>query len=93
MLFERFIASFKVPGNVGFLMYLADAFGYLGSVFIMLYKQFGPAAKSWSDFYIESSYSMGVIMLILIIGSGLYFIKKRNNNIKINNKQLEFSYE
>jgi hypothetical protein len=33
---ERFIAAFKIEGNVGFLMYLSDSLGYLGSVFIYL---------------------------------------------------------
>ena len=28
--FERMIATFKIKGNVGFLIYVADAFGYLG---------------------------------------------------------------
>jgi hypothetical protein len=26
------IATFKYAGNVGFLMYVADSFGYLGSI-------------------------------------------------------------
>ena len=30
MVFERLIAAFKQKGNIGFLMYLADTFGYLG---------------------------------------------------------------
>jgi len=38
--FERWIASFKITGTVGFVMYLADAFGYLGSVGVLLYKEF-----------------------------------------------------
>jgi hypothetical protein len=36
--FERLIASFRIAGNVGFLIYFADAFGYLGSVVVMLSK-------------------------------------------------------
>ena len=38
VLFERFIATFKLIGNVGFLIYIADSFGYLGSVSIILTK-------------------------------------------------------
>ena len=33
--FERLIALTKDRGNIGFLMYLADAFGYLGYVILM----------------------------------------------------------
>jgi hypothetical protein len=31
MLFDRLIAAFKYAGNAGFIIYLADSFGYLGS--------------------------------------------------------------
>ena len=34
MLFERMIASFKRPANVGFLIYISDSFAYLGSICI-----------------------------------------------------------
>ncbi|HRH60831.1 MAG TPA: DUF5690 family protein, partial [Chitinophagaceae bacterium] len=30
--FERMIASYRISANVGFIMYISDAFGYLGSV-------------------------------------------------------------
>ncbi|NJK83617.1 MAG: hypothetical protein HC912_07145 [Saprospiraceae bacterium] len=40
ILFERWIAFFKYQSNIGFLMYIADAFGYLGSVGILLYRKF-----------------------------------------------------
>jgi hypothetical protein len=36
VLLERFIAAFRINGNVGFLMYLADSIGYLGSVGLIL---------------------------------------------------------
>jgi hypothetical protein len=38
-LFERLIALTRDRGNIGFLMYLADAFGYLGYVGVMLGRQ------------------------------------------------------
>lgn len=37
-IFERLIASARVPGNLGFLMYLADAIGYLGYAVVMLMR-------------------------------------------------------
>lgn len=39
-LFERLIAATRDRANVGFLMYIADAFGYLGYVAIMLVRNF-----------------------------------------------------
>lgn len=35
--FERLIAMTRERGNVGYLMYLADAFGYLGYVFLIFF--------------------------------------------------------
>jgi hypothetical protein len=37
--FERFIAVFREPGNLGFLMYLADAIGYLAYVGLLIFKE------------------------------------------------------
>ncbi len=34
--FERMISTYSVKGNVGFVMYIADAFGYLGTVLVLL---------------------------------------------------------
>ena len=39
ILFDRMMAAVKKPGNRGFLIYLADASGYVGSVGLMLYKK------------------------------------------------------
>jgi MFS-type transporter involved in bile tolerance (Atg22 family) len=37
--FERLLASFHYKGNVGFLIYVADSMGYLGSVSVLLIKE------------------------------------------------------
>ena len=37
--FERMIATFKVKGNVGFLIYIADSFGYFASMAVFLSKE------------------------------------------------------
>ena len=42
--FERLIALTRERGNVGYLLYLADAFGYLGYVLIMLSDYVLPTA-------------------------------------------------
>ena len=36
--FERMIACYRTPGTIGYLMYLADAMGYLGYVAIMVLR-------------------------------------------------------
>jgi hypothetical protein len=78
--FERLIASFRIAGNVGFLIYFADAFGYLGSVVVMLCKEFMQLKLTWSQFY-----SQGVILCSLLglagtVFSLFYFQKKYSVN-------------
>ena len=79
ILFDRLIATFKYVSTVGFLIYLADAFGYLGSIGVMIYKEFGQASLSWLDFFIGAGYIMSVIGSVLIIGSMIYFYLKDKN--------------
>ncbi len=37
--FDRLISTFKYASNVGFLIYIADAFGYVGSIGVLLSKE------------------------------------------------------
>ena len=76
ILFDRFIAHYQIVGNVGFIMYISDATGYLGSVFIMLYKNFGNANMQWSTFYISLCTIGSIIGLVLALG--IYFVFKRD---------------
>jgi MFS family permease len=61
ILFDRMIAAFRQSGNVGFLMYLADSFGYLASVFIIIIKTSFNRHLSWTIVY-----SRGVIFFSII---------------------------
>jgi hypothetical protein len=77
ILFDRMIAVFKLEGNAGFLIYIADAFGYLGSVSILLYKNFGQPDLSWLTFFVNGSYLLCIFGLILISGSYVYFFYQK----------------
>ncbi|WP_075351637.1 DUF5690 family protein [Algoriphagus marinus] len=81
LLFDRLIATFKYAGNVGFLMYLVDSFGYLGSSLVLVVKQFGQFENlSWLNFYINSLLLFLSISLVLILSSYLYFQRKSKQN-------------
>ncbi len=67
--FERMIATYKINGNFGFVMYIADAFGYLGTVTVLLVKEFMPVKYSWPDFFSFLFYASAIIGSILIITS------------------------
>lgn len=73
ILFDRFIATYRTMANAGFLIYIADSFGYLSSVGVLLYKNFGHAEISWYQFFINFSYAVSVIGLGLTIISIYYF--------------------
>ncbi|RBW56463.1 hypothetical protein DS884_13415 [Tenacibaculum sp. E3R01] len=86
--FDRMIATFKINGNVGFLIYIADAFGYLGSILILIYKNFGKASISWLSFFIDSLYILGFLGFLITIYSIYFFKKKQKKSITI--KQLVY---
>ncbi|MEE2961628.1 MAG: DUF5690 family protein [Myxococcota bacterium] len=75
ILFDRLIAVLGFSGNAGFMIYVADSFGYLGSVGIMLYKNFGEPELSWLDFFIPFSYFAAIVCSVSFVFSSLYFLK------------------
>ncbi|MBS1486911.1 MAG: hypothetical protein JST43_04920 [Bacteroidetes bacterium] len=74
--FDRLLAAFQYAGTVGFIMYVADSFGYLGSVSVLLFKELGLAQLSWVEFFIQSGYVVSAAGTLLIGGSVFYFRKK-----------------
>lgn len=82
--FDRMIAAFEIKGNVGFLIYIVDSFGYLGSVLILLYKNFGSAQTSWLHFYIHLNYIITIAVFVLSVIALLAFRKKSKPKSKSN---------
>jgi len=83
LFFDRFIATFKVKGNSGFLIYIADSFGYVGSILVLLYKNFGQAKLSWLNFFVYGTYAVAAIgllaSLVLLIHFGTIYRKQKSN--------------
>jgi hypothetical protein len=71
--FERMIASFRIAANVGFLIYITDAFGYLGSVLVMILKETIRMEINWSTFYAWGVVGFSVVGLIGILASLRWF--------------------
>lgn len=76
--FDRMIATFRIKGNAGYLIYVADAFGYLGSMAVLLYKNFGQSNLSWLRFFINSTYFIAIIGTLIAILSLFYFKRKHS---------------
>lgn len=83
LFFDRFIAAFCIKGNAGFLIYLADAFGYLGSITVLIYKNFGMSELSWLHFFINGAYLLSVVGTASIIIS-FFHLKKKHQKSNFN---------
>lgn len=75
-LFDRFISAFRITGNVGFLIYLADSFGYLGSVAVILSKSLFSIEWNWLRFYTTLVYWTSGLGIAGLLFSIFYFQRK-----------------
>ncbi len=80
MLFERLIASFRYISNAGFIIYVADSFGYLGSTGILFVKNFTRVDLSWTGFFIRLVLIGSVAGILLVILAALYFKRKHKKS-------------
>lgn len=75
--FERMISSYEIKGNVGFVMYIADAFGYLGTVIVLLIKELISFQFSWVFFFsllFSVTAIVGIcLVLFTLVGHLKYF--------------------
>jgi len=74
--FDRLISTFKYASNVGFLIYIADAFGYVGSIGVLLSKEIFRIQLNWVTFFSSSVMVLSVIGVALTIYSLYYFSRK-----------------
>lgn len=81
--FERMIATYKINGNIGFVMYIADAFGYLGTVIVLLVKEFINLKYSWVSFFSSLFYTSAILGVILV---GFSLSTHSKSYIKLCNK-------
>jgi hypothetical protein len=63
-LFDRLISASGAAANATFLLYIADAWGYLGSVAITLTRYLLPVGISWSEWLSYLFTGAGVLALI-----------------------------
>lgn len=80
MLFDRMIAYSGQLGTAGFLIYLADASGYLGSVALLVWRNFAKVQMDWLDFFIASAYATSVIGVVCTLFAGVYFLRRQPRN-------------
>lgn len=71
--FERLIAAAKRPSNLGFLMYLADAVGYLGYAVVLVWRSTTSPPKEILPFFQVSLTIVSVSSTVALIGALVYF--------------------
>lgn len=76
VLFDRLIAAVGFIATAGFMIYVTDAFGYLGSVALLLYKSFGQPELGWLEFFVAACYGTGGVALACFLGSLVYFARR-----------------
>lgn len=87
--FERMIATFNYRSNVGFVMYVADSVGYLGSIGLMLVKEFGHQDISWSSFFNHGIAYVALIGSVATVLLLIYFM----NSTQPSKKKEKYKYE
>jgi hypothetical protein len=72
-IFERLIALTRDRGNIGYLMYLADSFGYLGYVGVLLVRNALGFTGDFLAFFLTLSWVIAGACLVLLIPCWRYF--------------------
>lgn len=77
VVFDRLIAAFAYKSNAGFLIYVADFFGYLASVGVLAYKSIFQKGMTHAKFFIVSSYVLSLFGIAVMVLSLAYFAARR----------------
>lgn len=76
VLFDRLVAASGRIANAGFLIYVADSVGYLGSVVLLLWRNFGQSSLDWLPFFIRGAYVTSIVGTAATVLAALYFYRR-----------------
>jgi hypothetical protein len=74
--FERLIAAFRERGNIGYLMYLADATGYLAYVGVMVAKEAVTGDLQFLRLFLTTSLLIAVSSLVITLYLARYYWRR-----------------
>jgi len=91
--YERMIANFHFKSNVGFIIYISDSVGYLGSASVLIFREFTTMNISWGIFFKDTVYMVSVVGGICAMASLIYFRGKtaHYNGENLTNDNSEIS--
>jgi hypothetical protein len=75
VLFDRLVAFSGRVATAGFLIYVADASGYMGSVALLLWRNFGAIGLDWLGFFVLSAYATSLVGLATTAAAAVYFAR------------------
>lgn len=84
MLFDRMIAYSGTVATAGFLIYVADATGYLGSVALLLFRNFAAVDLPWLSFFIAAAYATSAAGLVFVSGAAILLLNGRKEGKRTN---------
>lgn len=87
--FDRFIACFKIKGNVGFFIVTIDFIGYTGTVLVLMFKEFSNTEINWLEFYNQMSGYVGIICSVAFTCSIIYLIQRHNREVLLRSGAAE----
>lgn len=70
--FDRFIACFRIRGNVGFFIVTTDFLGYTGTVLVLVLKEFYNPDIDWAVFYNQFAGYVGIFCCVTFVCSFVY---------------------
>lgn len=70
--FDRFIACFRIRGNVGFFIVTTDFLGYTGTVLVLVLKEFCNPDIDWAVFYNQFAGYVGIFCCVTFVCSFVY---------------------
>ena len=74
--FERMIAMTRERGNLGFLLYVVDAIGYLGYVAVLFGKELLPKSSDFLTFFTITGWTVTICSIIALFLTRIYFSHK-----------------
>jgi hypothetical protein len=81
VLFDRLIAFSGRVATAGFLIYVADASGYLGSVALLVWRNFGALRMDWLQFFILSAYATSIVGAVFSGLAAIYFARQASGEL------------
>lgn len=89
--FDRFIACFRIKGNVGFFIAIIDFIGYMGTVTLLSTKEFLNFDMEWFDMFNHMAFFVGAVCAVLftIVATLIYKRYSLNNRNKTKNSKMD----